>query len=234
LIDFIATEYIAEQFATDAKFRKKVEKAKTDHDANDLEAAAHWFPYADYVFTDKKMATFMLPKLRKELSRKVYSFHLSANKPVLFSSRREFLKFLRDLKPTESVASVESETQYNRGAAKTLLYILRTPDRLISRETICTEGDVNAETLSGGGLRIDVHSPETSWEDVKSYFRQFRDHLREDGKAATLTTVEWEDHRPVIKSAVLTLGVLSVKIGDIRGELHYDLSEGAENPRIAI
>jgi hypothetical protein len=225
LIDFLATEYIAEQFATDAKFRRKVEKAETDHDANDVEAAAHWFPYVDYVFTDKKMATFMFPKLRKELSRKVYAFHLSANKPLLFSSRREFLKFLRDLKPAESVASVESETQHTRGAAKTLLYILRTPDRLVSRETICEEADVNAEILSGGGLRIDVHSPEKSWDDVKSYFRQFRDNLCEDGKAATLTTVDWEDHRPVIKSAFLTLGVLSMKIGDIRGELHCDLSE---------
>ncbi len=74
-------------------------------------------------------------------------------------------------------------------------------------------------------MRIDVRSPEKSWGAVKSYFRQFRDYLREEGEAATLTTVEWEDHRPVIKSALLTLGILSVKIGDIRGELHCDLSE---------
>jgi hypothetical protein len=161
------------QFATDAKFRRKVEKAETDHDANDIEAAAHWFPYVDYVFTDKKMATFMFPKLRKELSRRVYPFHLSTNKPLLFSSRREFLKFLTNLKPTESVASVESETQDDRGAAKTLLYILRTPNRLISKETIYEEPDVNAEILSGGGLRIDVRSPEKSWDAVKSYFGSF-------------------------------------------------------------
>jgi hypothetical protein len=171
------------------------------------------------------MATFMFPKLRKELSRRVYPFHLSANKPVLFSSRREFLKFLSDLKSAESIASVESETQDNRGAAKTLLYIFRTPDRLVSRETIYEKADVNAEILSGGGLRIDVRSPEKSWDNVKSYFRQFQDYLREDGKSATLTTLEWEDHRPVIRSALLKLGILSVKIGDIRGELHCDLSE---------
>ena len=171
----------------------------------------------------------MFPRLRKELSRRVYPFHLSVNKPILFSSRREFLKFLSNLKPTEFVASVENETQDDRSAAKTLLYILRTPNRLISKETIYEEADANVEILSGGGLRIDVRSPEKSWDDVKSYFRQFRDYLREDGNAATLTTVEWEDHRPVIKSALLTLGILSVKIRDIRGKLHCDLSEHSEN-----
>jgi len=30
LIDFVGTEYLAEQFATDAKFRKKVENAEAD------------------------------------------------------------------------------------------------------------------------------------------------------------------------------------------------------------
>ena len=229
LIDFLTTEYIAEQFATDAKFRKKVENAKADHDANDLEAGAHWFPYADCVFTDRKMAMFMLPKLRKELSRKVYSFQLLPNKPLLFSSRKEFLNFLCDLKPIEFVASAESELRNDRGGTKTLLYILRTPDPLISREAICEDEDLSAEILPGGGLRIDVRSPETSWDNVKSYFQEFRDYLREDGKAATVTTVEWEDHRPVTKSAFLTLGILSVKIGDIRGDLHCNLSEKAEH-----
>lgn len=228
LIDFLATEYLAEQFATDAKFRKKVENAEADHDANDLEAGAHWFPYADFVFTDTKMATFMFPKLRKELAKKVYSFQLSPDRPLLFSSRKEFLNFLCDLKPTEFVASAESELENDRGGAKTLLYILRTPDPLISREAISEHEDLSAEILPGGGLRIDARSSKTSWENVRSYFQEFQDYLREDGKAATVTTVELEDHRPVTKSALLTLGILSMKTGDIRGDLHCNLSEKAE------
>lgn len=225
LMDFVATEYIAEQFATDAKARKRIENAKTDHDANDVEAAAHWFPYADCVFTDKKVATYLYPRLRKELSGNAYSFKLSPAKPILFSSRKEFLKYLVDLKPTEFAASVETETQDDRGTAKTLLYILRNRNPLISREAIFEDETVIAEILPGGGLRIDVRFAETSCETASSWFRKFRDYVPEDGKAATLTTVVWQDHRPIIKSALLTLGILSIKIGDIRGDLHWNLAD---------
>jgi hypothetical protein len=81
LIDFLGTEFLAEQFATDAKFRKKVENAEADHDMNDLEAAAHWFLYSDFVFADTKMATFLFPKLRSSL-RKCCSFEMPVAKPV--------------------------------------------------------------------------------------------------------------------------------------------------------
>ena len=115
----------------------------------------------------------MFPRLRKELSRRVYPFHLSVNKPILFSSRREFLKFLSNLKPTEFVASVENETQDDRSAAKTLLYILRTPNRLISKETIYEEADANVEILSGGGFGIDVRSPESPGTTLSPIFGSF-------------------------------------------------------------
>jgi hypothetical protein len=224
LIDFLATEYLAEQFAADAKFRKKVENAETDHDANDLEAGAHWFPYADCVFTDTKMATFMFPKLRKTLAKKGGSFQLRPNRPLLFSSRAKFLNFLRDLKPTELVASAESELQNDRGGGKTLLYVLRTPDPLVSREAVYGNGDLSAEILPGGGLRIDTLSTETSWDNVRSCFQELGNYLQDGGKAATITTAEWKDRRPVTKSALVTLGTMSLKIGDIRGDIDCDLS----------
>jgi hypothetical protein len=142
----------------------------------------------------------------------------------LFSSRTQFLNFLRDLKPTELVASAESELQNDRGEGKTLLYVLRTPDPLVSREAVYGNGDLSAEILPGGGLRIDTLSTETSWDNVRSCFQELGNYLQDSGKAATITTAEWKDRRPVTKSALVTLGTMSLKIGDIRGDIHCDLS----------
>jgi hypothetical protein len=227
LIDFLGTEYIAEQFASDSSFRKKIEKAEVDHDANDIEAAAHWFPYCDYAITDKKMVNFIFPKLYKALDAKRHPFQLSRERPLLFSSsassRIEFLNFLRSLKPTEIVASAESELQSDLGNTKTLLYILRTPDPLISRETIQHSQGLSAEILPGGGLRIDSSDDKTSWDNIAACFQKLRDYIDEDGKAATVTTSEWRGHRPQTNSAFLPLGTLSLKIDDIRGAIHCDL-----------
>jgi hypothetical protein len=223
LIDFVGTEYLAEQFATDAKFRKKVENAEADHDANDLEAAAHWFPYADFVFADTKVVTFLFPKLRSAVT-KAGSFEISAERPILFSSRAKFLNFLRELKPTEIVSTAEGEMQDDRGSVKMLLYILRTPESLISRETIERRRDLSAEILPGGGLRIDARGNETSWDMIASFFQEIRGYINEDGKAATVTTAEWKDRQAHASSALLTLGTLSLQIGDIRGALHCNLA----------
>jgi len=224
LIDFVGTEYLAEQFATDAKFRKKIENAEADHDANDLEAAAHWFPYSDFVFADTKMVTFLFPKLRSTLTE-AGSFELPVRRPVLFSSRAKFLDFLRNLKAEEIVASAESELQNHRGSVKTLLYVLRTPKTLISRETVRQSHGLSAEILPGGGIRIDASNKETSWNGIASLFQELYDYVGEDGKAATVTTVEWKDRRPFALSALLTLGIMSLKIGDIRGTIHCDLAD---------
>jgi len=114
--------------------------------------------------------------------------------------------------------------QDDRGSVKMLLYILRTPESLISRETIERRRDLSAEILPGGGLRIDARGNETSWDMIASFFQEIRGYINEDGKAATVTTVEWKDCQAHASSALLTLGTLSLQVGDIRGALHCNLA----------
>ena len=224
LVDFVGTEIVAEQFASDLQFRRKVENAEADHDANDLEAAAHWFLYADHVFADKKMVTFLFPQLRRVLLAQKGLFELPSKRPRLFSSRAEFSEFIRAFRATETVLNLEDELRVHDWRFKTLVYRIRTSDPLISRETISRSGTLEAEVLPGGGLRIDALNDQVTWDEMASCFQKLLGWIDEDGKAATITTAEWQDGRPRTRNALLTLGTLSLQIDDIRGELHCKLS----------
>jgi hypothetical protein len=229
LINFLGIEYIAEEFATDLKSRKKVENAELDHDLNDLEALAHWFPYVDCAFTDTKMAGCVFPRLRKALCTKARSFKLVREKPLLFSSRAMFLQFLRDLRPIETVASIDNELGDERESTKTLLYVLRTPNPLISREALKAGDRITAEILPGGGLRIDAMK-RASWNTVVATFRTIQHYVPKDGKAATLVAAEW-NHQPRVSSMFLSLGTCLLKLEGLARRIRTALADDGDGVR---
>ena len=145
LINVLGVEHIAEEYAADLRSRKKVENAELDHDFNDLEALSHWFPYADCAFTDRKMANTIFPRLRKAVSAKRHSLSLPHDRPTLLSSLPELLKFLQDLSASESAVSVDSELRNDHQSKKTLLYVLREPELLFSREAVVTGNSATAD-----------------------------------------------------------------------------------------
>ncbi len=230
LINFLGIEYIAEEFAADLKSKKKVENAELDHDLNDLEALAHWFPYVDCAFTDTKMASCVFPRLRKALRTRARSFKLAEEKPLLFSSRAKFLQFLRDLRPIETVASIDSELGDERGSTKTLLYVLRTPEPLISREALEAGDRVIAEILPGGGLRIDARKG-VSWDTVVATFRRIQHYVPKNGKAATLVAAEWKNHQPCVSSMFLSFGTCLLKLEGLADRIRAALAGNGDHVR---
>jgi hypothetical protein len=185
LINVLGVEYLAEEYAADLRSRKKVVNAELDHDFNDLEALSHWFPYADCAFTDRKMATNLFPRLRNAVSAKKHSLNVPHDRPILLSSLPALLKFLQHLSTSECAASIESELQNDHQSEKTLLYVLRKPEFLISRETLATGNSSTAEILPGGGVRIDAAKGQT-WEMVVNTLFQMEYYISKDGTSATL------------------------------------------------
>lgn len=224
LINVLGVEYIAEEYAADLRSRKKVENAELDHDFNDLEALSHWVPYADCAFTDRKMATTIFPRLRKAVSAKRHSFDLPPDRPTLLSSLPDLLKFLQDLSASESTASVDSELRNDHQSKKTLLYVLRKPELLISREAVATGNSTTAEILSGGGLRIDATNEET-WEMIVNTFRQMEYYIPEDGKSAMIVAADWSHERPHIASMFLSLGTCLLKRDGLASRISAALAD---------
>lgn len=229
LINFLGIEYIAEEFATDLRSKRKVENAELDHDLNDLEALAHWFPYVDCAFTDTKMASSVFPRLRKTLTTKPHPFKLPEGNPVLFSARASFLQFLQKLGPIETIASIDSELEYERGSTKSLLYVLRAPNRLISRDELEWENGITAEILPGGGLRIDAKK-EASWDVIVDTFRTIQYYVPKDGKAATLIAVEWKNHQPRVSSMFLSFGTCLLNLDGLADRIGAALVGNDDGP----
>jgi hypothetical protein len=151
------------------------------------------------------------PRLRKALSTKRHSFKLPEARPVLFSSRDKFLEFLRQLSASEGAASINSELRDNRQSNKTLLYVLRDPEFLVSREALDTGDTTSAQVLPGGGLRIDAKNEET-WDTIVNAFRKMQNYIPKDGKAATIVAVDWNNERPRSGTLFLSLGTCLLKL----------------------
>jgi hypothetical protein len=230
VINFLGVEYIAGEYATDLRSRKKVENAKLDHDLNDLEALAHWFPYADCAFTDTKMATSVFPRLRKTVSTKRHSFKLPQGRPMLFWSRPEFVEFLGELSASESAASIDSEVRDDRQSEKTLLYVLRDPEFLVSREALGTGESTTAEILPGGGLRIDAKNEET-WDTIVNTFRKMQRYIPEDGKSARILAVDWNNQQPRVGTMFLSFGTCLLKLDGLADRISAALASYTGEPR---
>ena len=230
VINFLGVEYIAGEYATDLRSRKKVENAELDHDLNDLEALAHWFPYVDFAFTDRKMSTSVFPRLRKAVSTKRHSFTLQQGRPMLFSSRDKFLEFLGQLSASEAAASINSELRDVRQSNKSLLYVLREPEFLISREPLDTGDSTTAEVLPGGGLRIDSKNEKT-WDTIVDTFRKTQHYIPKDGKSATIVAVDWNNQRPRIGTMFLSFGTCLLKLDGLADRISAALASYTGEPR---
>lgn len=230
LINVLGVEYIAEEYAADLRSRKKVENAELNHDFNDLEALSHWFPYVDCAFTDRKIATGVFPRLRKAVRTKKHSFSLPHGRPTLLSSLPELLKFLQDLSAAEFAASIDGELQNHRESKKTLLYVLRKPEFLKSRETIQTANSTTAEILPGGGLRIDATTEET-WEMIVNTFLQMEYFIPKDGKSATIVAVDRSDEHPRVASMFLSFGTSLLKRDHLADRISAALADCSGEPR---
>jgi hypothetical protein len=230
LINVLGVEYIAEEYATDLRSRKKVENAELDHDFNDLEALSHWFPYADCAYTDRKMATTIFPRLRKAVSAKRHSFNLPHDRPTPLSSLPELLKFLQGLSASESAVSVDSELRNDHQSKKTLLYVLRKPELLTSREAVVTGNSTTAEILPGGGLRIDATNEET-WKMIVNTFQQMEYYIPEDGKSAAIVAADWSLERPHVASMFLSLGTCLLKRDGLADRISAALADYSDEVR---
>lgn len=229
-LNFLGTEYIAEEFRADHQSPRKVEKANLDHDVNDLEALAHWFPYVDCAFTDRKMAVSVFPRLRKELAAKGAPFHLSNERPRVFWKATDLLRFLKEFQPGETVASVSSELRSDGGSTKSIFYVMHTPDPLIWREKVEDNGPINGEILPGGGLRLDGYG-EVSWQAMVDAFRGIDHYVPKDAKAARFVAVDWNHVAPRVGTLFLSFGNYSLTLDDLADRISTALRQDADGVR---
>jgi hypothetical protein len=176
------------------------------------------------------MATTIFPRLRKAVSAKKHSFNLPHDRPTLLSSLPKLLKSLQDLSASESAASIDSELRNDHQSKKTLLYVLRKPEFLISRETLVTGNSTTAEILPGGGLRIDATNEET-WEIIVNTFLQMEYYIPEDGKSATMVAADWSYEQPHVASMFLSLGTCLLKRGRLADRISAALAGYSDEPR---
>ena len=149
---------------------------------------------------------------------------------MLFSSRDKFLEFLGQLSASEAAASINSELRDVRQSNKTLLYVLREPEFLISREPLDTGDSTTAEALPGGGLRIDSKNEKT-WDTIVDTFRKTRHYIPKDGKSATIVAVDWNNQRPRIGTMFLSFGACLLKLDGLADRISAALASYTGEPR---